>query len=177
MAYINRIGFTELAGSEYTGSGRRGSGRVKYGKLESVERKMLLTYDSIIFIHGLRGHPYKTWTGSHHRDHQHVVGASSRLQHIRSLFRSSTPRAEGHSAHASTSTRQEKVFWPQDYLAEDVPQARVWTYGYDADVIGGLFRASGKDSVSQHGRNLAVRLEREVENKVIVSYQGLGALR
>ena len=130
-----------------------------------------------VFVHGLRGHPYKTWTGSHYRDHQHTVDASSRLQHVRSLFGSSTPRAEGRSAHDSTSTQQEEVFWPQDYLAEDVPQARVWTCGYDADVIGGLFRASSKDSVSQHGRNLAIRLEREVEDEVIASYQGLGALR
>ena len=35
-------------------------------------------------------------------------------------------------------------------------------------MIGGLFRASDKNSVSQHGRNLAVRLERDVDNEVIV---------
>ena len=62
--------------------------------------------------------------------------------------------------------RQEQLFWPYEYLAKDIPQARVWTYGYNADVVGGLFQASNKNSVSQHGRDLAVRLERDVDNEV-----------
>lgn len=87
---------------------------------------------------------------------------------MKSIFNSSSPNPKNHSAQIGTSTQQQQqVFWPQDYLAEDIAQARVWTYGYAADVIGGLFRASGKDSVSQHGRNLAVRLEREVDDEVI----------
>jgi hypothetical protein len=48
----------------------------------------------------------------------------------------------------------------------DLPQARVWTYGYNADVIGGLFQANSKNNVSQHGRDLAVRLERDIDNEV-----------
>jgi len=59
-----------------------------------------------------------------------------------------------------------KVFWPEEYLASDIPQAIVWTYGYNADVIGGLFQANNKNSISQHGRDLSVRLEREIENGV-----------
>jgi hypothetical protein len=58
------------------------------------------------------------------------------------------------------------VFWPHDYLADDVPEARVWTYGYNADTIGGVFEADNKNSVSQHGRDLSVKFEREVDNKV-----------
>jgi hypothetical protein len=42
----------------------------------------------------------------------------------------------------------------------------VWTYGYNADVIGGLFQANNKNSISQHGRDLSVRLEREIDNEV-----------
>jgi hypothetical protein len=43
----------------------------------------------------------------------------------------------------------------------------VWTYGYNADVIG-VFQANNKNSVSQHGRDLAVKLEREIENGVSI---------
>jgi hypothetical protein len=43
----------------------------------------------------------------------------------------------------------------------------VWTYGYNADVIG-VFQANNKNSVSQHGRDLAVKLEREIENGVTI---------
>ena len=42
----------------------------------------------------------------------------------------------------------------------------MWTYGYNADVIGGLFQANNKNSISQHGRDLSVRLEREIDNEV-----------
>ncbi len=42
----------------------------------------------------------------------------------------------------------------------------MWTYGYNADAIGGPFQANNKNSVSQHGRNLAVKIEREVDNEV-----------
>jgi len=62
------------------------------------------------------------------------------------------------------------TFWPEEYLVPDLPQARIWTYGYNADVIGGLFGANGTNSVSQHGRDLAVRTEREIENEVMMCY-------
>lgn len=59
-----------------------------------------------------------------------------------------------------------KLFWPDEYLTQDIPEARVWTYGYNADAIGGLFEANNKNSVSQHGRDFAVRVEREIRNEV-----------
>jgi hypothetical protein len=52
----------------------------------------------------------------------------------------------------------------------EIPQARVWTYGYNADVIGGLFQANNKNSISQHGQDLEVRLEREIENDVLLHF-------
>lgn len=57
------------------------------------------------------------------------------------------------------------IFWPEEYLVSDLPQARIWTYGYNADVIGGLFQANNKNSVSQHGRDLAAWLERDIDNE------------
>src|SRR3989440_9572847 len=37
------------------------------------------------------------------------------------------------------------VFWPEQYLVSDIASARVWTYGYNADVIGGLFQSNNKN--------------------------------
>lgn len=51
----------------------------------------------------------------------------------------------------------------------DLPRARIWTYGYNADVVGGLFQTSNKNSVSQHARDLAVELDREIDNQVYYS--------
>ncbi|PVH98333.1 hypothetical protein DM02DRAFT_531366, partial [Periconia macrospinosa] len=69
----------------------------------------------------------------------------------------------GH-ASSSSSSLSSTVFWPEQYLASDIPQARVWTYGYNADVIGALFQANNKNSISQHGQDLSVRLERDIDN-------------
>ncbi len=76
---------------------------------------------------------------------------------------SSSPTSSSPSPPSST------VFWPEEYLALDIPQAQVWTYGYNADVIGGLFQANNKNSISQHGRDLSVKLEREIDNGVYAS--------
>ena len=135
--------------------------------------KLLLTRDSIIFVHGLRGHPRETWTSRRQPENQDTLGASTHRQRFKSLFGSSSshPKNGSSSLRKGLTIQQEQVFWPQDYLAEDLPQARVWTYGYEADVIGGLFRANSKDNVSQLGRNLAVRLERDIDNEVIISNQ------
>ena len=41
-------------------------------------------------------------------------------------------------------------------------------YGYNADVIGGLFQVNNRNSISQHGRDLDVRLKRDIEDEVIL---------
>ncbi|MCJ1277745.1 hypothetical protein MMC21_005559 [Puttea exsequens] len=76
------------------------------------------------------------------------------------------------------TSRPQQVFWPKEYLAEDVSQARVWTYGYNADVIGGLFQANNKNSISGHGRDLRVRLERDIDNEdpIIFVAHSLGGI-
>lgn len=37
--------------------------------------------------------------------------------------------------------------------------------------MGGFFQANNKNSVSQHGRDFVVRLEREIENEVFPTQQ------
>ncbi|KAL8750304.1 MAG: hypothetical protein Q9184_006469 [Pyrenodesmia sp. 2 TL-2023] len=150
MPDVNRIGFTELPGTEGAGDHSPGSKKV-----------------NIILVHGLRGHPYKTWASSNRAGIERAVDSSSWRQKIKSRFKPTTPPSESNSKQEDTSSRQQKVFWPQDYLAKDIHEARVWTYGYNADVIGGLFQANNKNSVSGHGRDLGVRVERDIDNKVI----------
>jgi hypothetical protein len=69
--------------------------------------------------------------------------------------------------NTSGGSAPQKLFWLEEFLTHDIPEARVWTYGYNADVIG-AFQANNKNSVSQHGRDFAVKLEREIENKVSI---------
>lgn len=60
----------------------------------------------------------------------------------------------------------QRIFWIEDFLPEDLPNARILTYGYNAGVIGGLFQANNKNSISQHGRDPKAKLERDLENEV-----------
>ena len=128
---------------------------------------LVLTESSIVLVHGLRGHPFQTWASNQQACDEHTEGPSSRRRHIRSFFKSTNPPLESNSTQKPAVSRTQQVFWPKEYLAEDISQARVWTYGYNADVIGGLFKANDKNCVSAHGRDLAVRLEREIDNEVI----------
>lgn len=126
-----------------------------------------------MFIHGLRGHPRRTWEAAAGASYN--IEALEKPKGFKSLFKrrtvaSPSTRIEQSQASStlssSSSLLSSNVFWPEDYLASDIPQARVWTYGYDADVIGGLFQANNKNSISQHGQDLSVKLEREIEDRV-----------
>ncbi|KAL2672302.1 hypothetical protein Neosp_013005 [[Neocosmospora] mangrovei] len=129
---------------------------------------------NVIFVHGLRGHPKRTWGGSDETSQTPTATASgSRGRSIKSFFRRSRP-----SPNTTPDVELQKPFWPDEFLAQDLREARVWTYGYNANVIEGLFQASNQNSVSQHGRDLAVRFEREVDNEdpVIFVVHSLGGI-
>ncbi|KFY63111.1 hypothetical protein V496_04185 [Pseudogymnoascus sp. VKM F-4515 (FW-2607)] len=147
MAKIHRVGVSLLSESEND---------------SGVQRDL-----NIIFVHGLRGHPRRTWSGLR------PISTTGRNEDIdtrtdnpkkKTFFGLKRSKKEtDNKGQASTSPSD--IFWPEEYLVPDLPQARVWTYGYDADVIGGLFQANNKNSVSQHGRDFAVKLERDIDNE------------
>lgn len=161
MASVNRIGFTRLLGSD--GARDDGLCRIKYVAMDWIWMAQLTGY-SIIFVHGLRGHPRHTWEDSRSVSSEDVGSATlSKRKAFASLFKSKP------SASTTSRTVEDwsgKVFWPDEYLTQDIPEARIWTYGYNADAISGLFQANNKNSVSQHGRDFAARIEREIENEV-----------
>ena len=118
---------------------------------------------------GLRGHPRHTWVGDSNLDNQSETEtvASSTNSTSREFLRRLTRRhktVESKKIEASSSLGG--PFWPEEFLTNDIPEARVWTYGYNADVIEGIFRASNKNNISSHGRDLAVRFDRDVDNAV-----------
>jgi hypothetical protein len=64
MVRVNREGFTSLSSSE---DAKSDPSFLKYDpaySYTSSEAAFLLTLRSIIFVHGLRGHPQETWMGS-----------------------------------------------------------------------------------------------------------------
>ena len=129
-------------------------------------------------MHGLQGHPRHTWEGNRDRDsversNKDAGTATSRKRDAwKALFRSKPSSSASLSTTASVANsvasevRSDKLFWPGEYLTQDIPEARVWTYGYNADAIGGVFEAKNKNSVSQHGRDMSVLVERDIQNEV-----------
>ncbi|KAF2686316.1 hypothetical protein K458DRAFT_430168 [Lentithecium fluviatile CBS 122367] len=127
---------------------------------------------NIIFVHGLRGHPRGTWDAAPVATSERLSNATKKHRSVKSWFQrrgAASPPASTEQAHASSSSSS-SVFWPEQYLTSDIPQARVWTFGYNADVIGGLFQANNKNSISQHGRDLPVRLERDIDNSRPIAF-------
>ncbi|KAJ6198058.1 hypothetical protein J3E72DRAFT_384946 [Bipolaris maydis] len=128
---------------------------------------------NIIFIHGLRGHPRRTWEGvATPSNVGNDATKKSKSLPIRSFFQRRSAKSHvpelsqmQDSPSISAPSSPCRIFWPEEYLVPDIPQACVWTYGYNADVIGGLFKANNKNSISQHGQDLSVRLEREICNE------------
>ncbi|KAL2134359.1 hypothetical protein VTI74DRAFT_414 [Chaetomium olivicolor] len=167
---VHRIGFTELSGSQ---GARDGPYRV-----------------NIIFVHGLRGHPQHTWEDSRDkanvdRDNENTGTATLGKRNIlKALLKSRSSSSAWTLTKTPTSNKEtsdetpNKLFWPKEYLTQDIPEARVWTYGYNADAIGGLFQANNKNSVSQHGQDLVVYLELEIQNEdpIIFVAHSLGGI-
>ncbi|KAI1661935.1 hypothetical protein F4813DRAFT_346255 [Daldinia decipiens] len=130
---------------------------------------------NIILVHGLRGHPQTTWEDNSTRRSEHVVptiwqrlGKRKRTSRPNSTHNTDDDGEEGEEDESETrgsSSMQHNVFWPRDYLVEDFPKARVWTYGYNANVINGMFQANNQNSISQHGRDFTVRTERILKGK------------
>lgn len=72
-----------------------------------------------------------------------------------------------------------KVFWPRDLLPKDFPNARVFTFGYDADLVS--LTSTGqraKLNFTQHAHELLVTLNLEFkgDTPVILCAHSLGGV-
>src|SRR2546423_3127258 len=134
---------------------------------------MASNIQSIIFVHGLWGHPKHTWETTKAvpplvRSDENDQSSEStgrknsfakimrsvgfqKLQNRKTLTSTSTATTSSENSSFSVglsycetpdsdemTARPKKVFWPRDLLPLDIPEARILTYGYDADVIGSI---------------------------------------
>jgi pimeloyl-ACP methyl ester carboxylesterase len=60
----------------------------------------------------------------------------------------------GLTGNRETTWSYDKTLWPRDLLAKELHNVRIFTFGYDADVIGFLNMA-GSNCVRDHGKSLA----------------------
>lgn len=114
----------------------------------------------IYFVHGLTGHPFKTWR------HKKASPSTDETK-TRAAQKSSIPSIHGRLSNTHTegdeggfqfSPRNRGCYWPFDLLPNDFDNVRVFTCGYNARPT--RFLAGGNQmTLSQHAQNLLQRIK------------------
>jgi hypothetical protein len=92
----------------------------------------------IVFVHGLQGHPRKTW----------AVQQTIKKKGWRKLFGESKSKLD-------SGAESEKVeYWPEQLLPLDQKNIRLLTYGYDSKVTKGFAEPNSKNGIFEHGGSL-----------------------
>ncbi|TVY15310.1 Protein SERAC1 [Lachnellula arida] len=113
----------------------------------------------LVFVHGLFGHPQRTWTGQEGKSNTqgaHRANTTAALYtesgHSSSQI-SDTPLSNLVTSSEIVGLRDGEVFWPVAILPTVLPDTRNFTWGYDAGVDA--FNTSvGHNNVEQHANDL-----------------------
>ncbi|KAI1747303.1 hypothetical protein F4782DRAFT_535596 [Xylaria castorea] len=147
---------------------------------------------NVVFVHGLRGHPRKTWEYPAPVQ-QGTVGASSSgfgtapakkgrlFGNLKRKILQPPTGAELSLLVAGSSDvvcGNETIYWPADFLPSVLPRAKIWTYGYNAEVSGKFFRANNKNNILEHGNDFMMKLERTLRDELPIIFvaHSLGGL-
>lgn len=78
-----------------------------------------------------------------------------------------SPTASNIANLSAPPVHKKKVFWPRDLLPKDLPNARILTFGYDADLV--KMSSTGKSAklnFTQHAHDLCITLNRELQDDI-----------
>ncbi|KAF5629199.1 hypothetical protein F25303_10238 [Fusarium sp. NRRL 25303] len=154
----------------------------------------------IIMVHGLKGHPYKTWRckqtpenaakpSENPEKEAPKPNASKRLEIIQSLKAllkgPSSNNRQDTSLTESTCNKPPiveigdlSVFWPADLLPQICKKARILTFGYDTKITKFTSGPSNTNSIFSHGKDFLFSLGREYlpERPMIFVAHSLGGI-
>lgn len=105
--------------------------------------------NSIVLVHGLFGHPKKTWTLNKAPNTSEEIWDDDSDEDGGN--RESTRKTK--RARFSTKELFSEVFWPRDLLPQVFPKARILTWGYDVQ-IEQMLSAASKASIFHHAETL-----------------------
>ncbi|KAI0162080.1 hypothetical protein GGR57DRAFT_498426 [Xylariaceae sp. FL1272] len=127
----------------------------------------------IVFIHGIQGHPYDTWTRRRQipnskAEKQRNKRRNDRSSQIWNCFAcgveensvESEDEQEDPVRHKPTANLD--VYWPRDFLSKEdwCQTARILAYGYDSKVTKG-YEKTNKNNLFSHAKDLLYALQRE----------------
>ncbi|KAI0854646.1 hypothetical protein F4860DRAFT_520643 [Xylaria cubensis] len=142
----------------------------------------------IVFIHGLQGHPFKTWAVEIGRqnDHREKLPSEPRAKalndikpHNRRINILSWVRGFKLMRDSQTREGHSYIFWPADLLPSEVPRARILVFGYDTVIAKHqLAGAVNKNSIFAHSKDLVNELSRTrpLERPVLFVTHSLGGI-
>jgi hypothetical protein len=127
----------------------------------------------------LGGHPERTWEKqapkSPDKQLQPDGSSSTRKKGLLDAFRRhrsrsrdgdvSSPPAQ-HVQIREHSPATKAVFWPKALLGELLPESRIYTFGYNADIASGWLKGTGQNTISQNANDLLVDCAAELEGQV-----------
>ncbi|KAH6867217.1 hypothetical protein B0T10DRAFT_573048 [Thelonectria olida] len=136
----------------------------------------------IVLVHGLKGHPYKTWTAVQAPDQPKQASAPTRTDETainnerkRRSFRgvmsqwkkslkvaalSKDDEASVSSANGTEATCP-RFFWPGDLLHKDCREARILTYGYDSKITKYMHGGTNNNGIYSHSKDFLFSLQRD----------------
>ncbi|VUC38075.1 unnamed protein product [Clonostachys rosea] len=125
-----------------------------------------------VFVHGLHGHPYKSWTRSNRdKDGRENLLRRAIARLGRSSSNSSPEVASQTTLNEADGTEKapEAIFWPADLLPLECPNSRILMYGYDSKITKYTSGAANKSSLLSHSKDLLFSLARHgVHNRHLV---------
>ena len=124
-------------------------------------RRILSNYlftSSIVFIHGLQGHPRETWSYTTPAGTEPITPTrpANRARFHEIFYRD--PNAQ---SAAAEQIHEGCIFWPFDLLRADCPNARIITWGYDSVITRFFDGAVNQGSIFAHAKDLLFALCRE----------------
>ncbi len=112
-------------------------------------------FRSIVFVHGLQGHPRNTWTWEADSSQVgNLAPIESGEKKSKFRFWSKKNMTASGSSGTTAMARLSTIFWPYHFLPQDCPNSRILTWGYDSKVSHFFEGAANKNNALSHSRDL-----------------------
>jgi ankyrin repeat domain-containing protein 50 len=112
-------------------------------------------FRSIVFVHGLQGHPRNTWTWEADSSQVgNLVPIESGEKKSKLKFWSKRNKTASNPSGTTAAARPSAIFWPYHFLPQDCPNSHILTWGYDSKVSHFFDGAANRNNVLSHSRDL-----------------------